>query len=361
MVARALRGAKGENVYYRLFRNFFVAGGNLRILIGSYPWAFDCPGGGERQLSAYYEHLRALGVSVNLFNQWKPQFREHDVFHFFSVMPGSFQLCEHAKKQGLRLVISPNLWVTEETKYWYPHDEIKRLLTIADRVIVNSKMEADSLARVYELPLERFSVVYNGVEDMFLGAADSRDFKFRYGLESQRYLLNVANIEPRKNQLRLIEAIKRFPDLKLVVIGLARDESYRDECFKLAGDQLMFIGELPYGSPLLRSAYAGCEAFVMPSTLETPSIAALEAAATGAKLVITSVGSTTEYFADEAEYVSPDSTESISRGIERALHSPNTSKLRSRIGRSFTWRMIANDLREVYQGELEISERANTP
>ncbi|MEN8514586.1 glycosyltransferase family 4 protein [Burkholderia sp. RS02] len=331
----------------------------MRVLIGSYPWAFDCPGGGERQLCAYYEHLRSLGVSVNLFDQWKPEFREHDVFHFFSVMPGSFQLCEHAKKQGLRLVISPNLWVTEETKYWYPHDEIKRLLAIADRVVVNSKLEAESLARVYELPRERFSVVYNGVEDMFLGTADGRDFKSRYGLENQRYLLNVANIESRKNQLRLIDAIKSFPDMKLVVVGLARDEVYRDECFKLAGDQLIFVGELPYGSPLLRSAYAGCEAFVMPSTLETPSIAALEAAATGAKIVITSVGSTVEYFADQAEYVSPDSTQSISEAIERTLQSAGSSELKNRIERNFTWRTIANDLREVYRNELDIAGRAD--
>ncbi|PCE29037.1 glycosyltransferase [Burkholderia ubonensis] len=329
----------------------------MRILIGSYPWSFDCPGGGERQLCAYYEHLRALGVSVNLFDQWKPEFRKHDVFHFFSVMPGSFQLCEHAKKQGLRLVISPNLWVTEETKYWYPHDEIKRLLAIADRVVVNSKLEAESLARVYELPLERFSVVYNGVEDLFLGSADGRDFRSRYGLENQRYLLNVANIEPRKNQLRLIEAVKRFPDLKLVVIGLARDEAYRDECFRLAGDQLIFAGELPYGSPLLHSAYAGCEAFVMPSTLETPSIAALEAAATGAKIVITNVGSTTEYFDDQAEYVAPDSTQSIAEAIDRALQSSGSFELKNRIGQRFTWRAIANDLREVYRSEIDIAGR----
>ena len=331
----------------------------MRVLIGSYPWAFDCPGGGERQLCAYHEHLRALGVTVNLFDQWKPEFREHDIFHFFSVMPGSFQLCEHAKKQGLRLVISPNLWVTEETKYWYPHDEIKRLLAIADRVVVNSKLEAESLAGVYELPLERFSVVYNGVEDMFLGVADGRDFKSRYGLENQRYLLNVANIESRKNQLRLIDAIKKFPDLKLVVIGLARDEGYRDECFKLAGDQLIFIGDLPYGSPLLRSAYAGCEAFVMPSTLETPSIAALEAAATGAKIVITSVGSTTEYFAGHAEYVSPDSSQSISEAIGRVLQSTGGAELKNRIGNKFTWRTIANDLREVYRSEFSIAGRAD--
>ena len=312
-------------------------------------------------MCAYYEHLRALGVTVNLFDQWNPRFREHDVFHFFSVMPGSYQLCDHAKKQGLRLVISPNLWVTDETKYWYPHDEIKRLLSIADRVVVNSSLEAASLAGVYELPLERFSVVYNGVEDVFLQSVDGSEFESRYGLVNQRYLLNVANIEHRKNQLRLVEAMKQFPELKLVVVGLARDEAYREECMRLAGDQLVFVGELSYGSTLLRSAYAGCEAFVMPSTLETPSIAALEAAATGAKVVITNVGSTTEYFGELAEYVSPESTQSIADAIGRALQSPADPGLKRRIEQRFQWRTVVNDLRNVYQHELEVAGRVAVP
>ena len=37
----------------------------IKVLFGVYPWAFDCPGGGERQLLAYKEHLTNMGVQVD--------------------------------------------------------------------------------------------------------------------------------------------------------------------------------------------------------------------------------------------------------------------------------------------------------
>ena len=83
-----------------------------------YPWAFDCPGGGEKQLLAYKKHLDTNKYQVSFFNQWERIDTENKIFHFFSVMPGSIQLCSYERK-GAKLVISPNLWVTPETKDKY--------------------------------------------------------------------------------------------------------------------------------------------------------------------------------------------------------------------------------------------------
>ena len=126
-----------------------------------------------------------------------------------------------------------------------------------------------------------------------------------------KYILNVANIEPRKNQQMLLRAMKEYPELKLINIGQCRDKEYYQECKREGGDQFFTFGRLEYASEILRSAMAGCELFAMPSTLETPSIAALEAAYMGKKILITEVGSTREYYGDEAIYVNPMSLESI--------------------------------------------------
>ena len=67
---------------------------SVKVLYGVYPWAFDCPGGGERQLMAYKRHLEMQGVQVGLYDQWDPRIRNYDIFHFFSAMPGSIQLCD---------------------------------------------------------------------------------------------------------------------------------------------------------------------------------------------------------------------------------------------------------------------------
>ncbi|AVF37024.1 glycosyltransferase family 4 protein [Rahnella sikkimica] len=321
--------------------------GKHNVIFGVYPWAFDCPGGGERQLMAWKFHLESQGHNIRLYDPWKPVPEESKIFHFFSVMPGSFQLCEYFKNKGYALVITPNLWVTPETKWNYPHDDIQRLISITDRVVVNSLLEAQALSEVYNIDITRFRVVYNGVEQSFFQPAHPELFRAYSGLENKRYLLNVANVESRKNQLLFLEALKNYPDLTLVVIGHARDAEYLEECKRVGKEQFHYIGPLEYGSELLRSAMAGSEAFVMPSTLETPSIAALEAAASGCRILVTKVGSTTEYFGEKAIYIEPDSIQSMSDGIRQIFMMP-VGCLRERIHDEFTWGNVICDLEKVY-------------
>ena len=317
----------------------------MKILYGTYPWAFDIPGGGERQLMAYRNHLPAVGMTASLYDQWNPCISDYDVFHFFSVMPGSIQLCDHIKKQGLPVVISPNLWVTPQTRDIYPHQDIACLLPIADAIVVNSDMEAAALSEVYSLPRARFKTVYNGVENDFLDDADPELFRHQFGMRS-KFVLNVANVEPRKNQLAFLQALKAFPDLVLVTVGLIRDQEYARQCREVAGSQFHFVGPLPYNSPMLRSAIAGCSFFAMPSTLETPSIAALEAVASGAPLLITHEGSTTEYFGESAVYIEPDSVDSMRAGIAQVV----AQRHRASKGTDFLWANVIGQLADVYRG-----------
>ncbi|WP_229511953.1 glycosyltransferase [Paraburkholderia terrae] len=293
----------------------------MKALFYNYPWAMDVPGGGERQMLAYMHHLPRFGVQADLYDMWKPSLDEYQIFHVFSVMPGIIEMCDYAKKRGLKLVVNPNLWVTRETKDNYPFSGIWNILELADRVIVNSGMEGNTLSDVFGIAHEKFHTVLNGAEADFLVAADPNVFRKAHGIDGP-FVLNVANIEPRKNQLEFIRALRdERPDLQLVIAGTARDEQYARACIEAGGDRLRIVGMLPYASEMLRSAMTGCEFFAMPSLLETPSIAAIEAAALGAKVLLTQVGSTTEYFGDSVTWVDPKSSDSLRAGIAAAMAS----------------------------------------
>lgn len=324
----------------------------LSVLFGVYPWAMVCPGGGERQLLAYKSHLEAnYELDVRLFDQWSPSLSGAKIFHFFSVMPGSYQLCEYMKNIGLKLVISPNLWVTKETMYDYPHDQIWPLINLADRIIVNSWQEAYSLAEVYGMPIEKFRVVYNGVENEYFEPVGDSSFVDAFGLEKNSYLLNVANVEPRKNQLKFVKGMLEVDkSLKLVIVGNVRDEDYAREVFEVGGSNVIHIGPLEYGSNMLKSAFTNSRAFVMPSTLETPSIAALEASASGIPILITNVGSTTEYFENNAIFIDPDDIESIVSGIATLISEEHKCEP---LSRQFSWSSVVNDLYKHYLELLE--------
>jgi len=319
----------------------------LKILFATYPMAFHTPGGGEIQLLAYKSALEKKGITVDLMDQWSPNFMNYDIVHFFSCMGGSIHFCNFIKQLGLPLVISSSLWITPETKQLYPVDEIRAQLELADVVITNSEMENDTLSSVLSLPREKFSAVYNGVEDIFFNDRPSANiFRSVYDL-NEKFILNVANIEPRKNQLNLVKAMKAFPDKKLIIIGHIRNKKYFEEIMCLENsEQVYYAGPLEHDSVLLRSAYQACDLFCLPSTLETPGLAALEARAQGAKLVVTAEGSTKEYFSDFGFYCDFSSVESIIKNISDCLKF-NTSLIHGE--KIYNWPDATNSLVDIYE------------
>jgi glycosyltransferase involved in cell wall biosynthesis len=323
----------------------------MKVMFATYPMAFHTPGGGEMQLLAYQRHLPRHDVEVSLFNEWEPRFLEHDIIHFFSCIGGSSHFCAFVKQLGLPLVISSSLWITERNKQDYPIDEIRYQLTLADRVITNSEMESDTLADVLSLPRKKFSSVYNGVEESFFDPSAPECFRSRFGL-TDRFVLCVGNIEPRKNQLRLAAAMRALPSHKLVLIGHLRAPDYYEQLKSLAGEQLLYLGPLDHQAPELRAAYAACDVFCLPSTLETPGLAALEAAAAGARIVITREGSTQEYFGDTATYVDPESPNKIAEGIRSALAQPASATCRDLVYR-YVWNATTQKLADLYREVVE--------
>jgi len=161
----------------------------------------------------------------------------------------------------LPLAVSSSLWITEETKRLFPAEEIRHQLSLAELVVANSHIECETLSRVLNLPREKFVTVYNGIDDVFFEACSPDIFRRRFNID-ERFVLNVGNIEPRKNQLRLIEAVKRFRrDLKLILIGDIRDPVYARECLETGKDRVRHLGPLDHCSELLRSAYSACDVF----------------------------------------------------------------------------------------------------
>lgn len=319
----------------------------MKVLFITYPMAFHTPGGGEIQLLAYKKALEEKGVVVDLFNPWNPNFKEYDIVHYFSVIGGSVHICNFIKQLRIPLVITSSLWITEETKYLYPIEEIYHQLSLADIIIGNSDVECKNMSSIFNLPRNQFKTVYNGVEEIFFDKINGKLFRDKFNINND-FVLNVGNIEPRKNQLNLVKAMKNFKDKKLILIGHIRDEQYAEQVFKLGGEQIVYIGALDNKEKLLRSAFSACEVFCLPSTLETPGLAALEAYVSGAKVAITSVGATKEYFCDDVEYLDPCSVESIINAIYATINTNFIKKNNDISNNILSWEDSVNNLLEIY-------------
>ena len=211
----------------------------MRVMLNTYPMAFALPGGGERQLLDIYSELPEHGVQPLLFDLWQPRIDEVDIVHFFSVVGGSFQFCQFIKNCGVPLVISPNLWIDEINKAELPVKEISNQLQLADSIIVNSATEADNYKKIFGISYDTIHIVRAGIPDAFFEKADPLLAFNTLGI-AHKFALCVGSLHPHKNQLTLIKAMKRFPDVKLVIFGHIRDKDYADLCIQEGGDQVIF-------------------------------------------------------------------------------------------------------------------------
>lgn len=329
----------------------------MNVQFATYPWAFGTPGGGERQLQYYFAALKKQcnnhEIDFKLYDSWNPELSGSGILHYFSAMPSSVNFLSYIKNHtDYSIVLSPNFW--PEPEEWEKSgvlEQIKAILWMADLVIVNSWIEEEALVRYMQIDSSRIAVVYNGVDDVFFEEQTDRLFRKTYNITGD-YILNVANIEPRKNQLAFIRALKEFPELKLVTIGGTRETWFVDAVKKDGGEQFIHIPPVEPASDILRSAIAGCEFFAMPSLVETPSISLLEAAAGGAKILTTDRGSGSEYCMEFATYINPFDLSLIRDGIRSVRASSFAPQLRDRIRQNYTSKPIAESLIEAYSRVL---------
>lgn len=317
----------------------------MKIYFNTYPVAFQCPGGGEIQLLKSKEALERRGHEVVLFNQWQDDISDADVIHHFSVQGGTYNLCAYARNQRIPLVVSPILWLSEYIDQ-YPMGEIGLMLSMADIICPNSNAEVDRFLKHFPEVKGKYHVTHNGVDACFFEPVAPDFFHQKYSMHAP-FVLCVGNIEVRKNQLALLEACTEI-GTHAVLIGNVRDESYFHEMNKTFSGKFTYLGYMEHDSPILRSAYAACAAFALPSLLETPGLAALEAAAAGAPLVITKEGCTEEYFGDAAYYVDSKDTKDIAEKLCMAVISEGHKQKLSKRVKEFSWDRVAEELEQAY-------------
>jgi len=324
-------------------------------------------GGVRTQVLQTKEALENCGVQVTLFDTWRDfHANEFDLVHVFSANMATYHFARAVKAQGLPLVVSPVFYTRRTAKtvqkvitvdrlisrnvrgIWTDYGLIAEMCSWAEAVTPNTLEEGKLFVDAFGIPESKVIVVPNGVEERFVHAKAGL-FEREYGIKN--FILSVGHIGPeRKNVLRLMEALERI-DHPAAIIGRIEDTPSGRTCLERArrNPRLLIVDAIPHDSMLLASAYAACDVFVLPSQFETPGIAALEAGLAGAKIVITPVGGTKEYFGSDAIYVEPTSIDNIVEGIQSALKKKKDSLLRTRIQKEFLWHHVGEKTKKVYE------------
>ena len=334
--------------------------------------ALDAPGGGEVQLLATARALAEVGVSARLWRPWEDDLRRADVLHLFGSLPEYLPLVAAARRQHLAVVLSPIAWF-DPLHLWHEARPLlrrlagcgclaartlcprwpswrRRLYQSVDLLLPNSQAEAQQLNRYFGVPNRRIHVVPNGA-DLRFANGDPAVFAQQFGLPD--FVLYAGRIEPRKNQLQFLRAM-RSVNLPIVILGdpLPAHQNYYEACRRAAGPLVHFLPRLDHDDPLLAAAYAACRCLVLSSWYETPGLSALEAGMTGTPLVLTARGSAGEYFGELAQYVPPNDPAAIRRAVLAAWQQPRSRQLAQHVCDNFSWQTAARVTRDGYEKAL---------
>jgi glycosyltransferase involved in cell wall biosynthesis len=204
----------------------------------------------------------------------------------------------------------------------------------AARVLTVSERSKRDLMELYELPESSIVVTPNGADPAFRpGDGGARD-----------YVLSVGAIQPRKNQLAVLEAAQAV-GLPLVVVGPEKDASTAAELRK-RGATLRGYVEIEE----LVSLYRGAACLVQASLYEGFGLPVLEAMASGTPVVTVRDEALLEVAGDAAVVVAADG---LADGIRHALaHRDALAAAGHERARRCSWRSAAERTVEVYTEAL---------
>lgn len=226
----------------------------------------------------------------------------------------------------------------------------------AMHIIAVSRFTKNRLTERLKVQPDRVTVVHNGVDLKTFYRAEEQTLRAlsELRLPSDRYLLCVGSLEPRKNLRRLLlawsEVVRCLPqDIWLVVAGSHDRNVYSAPGFPSIPARVVFTGYVP--EPLLAGLYSGSLGFVYPSLGEGFGFPPLEAMACGVPVFTSNRTSLPEVCGSAAIYGDPTDTAEIARGIKLLC---SDASLRDRLrclGREqasrFTWERAAQSTNDL--------------
>jgi glycosyltransferase involved in cell wall biosynthesis len=225
----------------------------------------------------------------------------------------------------------------------------------ATMVVTLSEHARSEMIELYGLDPHRVAVVPGGVSEAFHAPDEPRaPTADRTGVVR---ILAVGTLQPRKNLLRLLDAVRIVglrERVQLRVIGPPGHAADEIRARLGNGADVVLLGYVP--DHLLLQEYRAADIFVYPSIYEGFGLPIVEAMACGTPVVTTTGGSLPEVAGDAALIVDPYDVDAIARAIAQLIDDPSLRRDLVARGRSraaeYTWRSAADRLVAVYERVL---------
>ncbi|MBI4039596.1 glycosyltransferase family 4 protein [Candidatus Daviesbacteria bacterium] len=254
----------------------------------------------------------------------------------------------------------------------------------ANTIIAISQSTKNDITKHYKIEPDKIHVVYPGYDrEKFMVAKNDdklQQIKTKYGIAGP-FIISVGTLQPRKNYLKLLEALARVKGEGLRVKGQV-GHSLSSSPFSLDALRLVIAGKKGWlyhdifskvkelglerdvvftdfiADDDLAVLYNCAQAFVLVSLYEGFGIPVVEAMACGCPVVVSNISSLPEVSGDAGILVDPNSADNIAQGIIEALDKREDLSAKALVqAQKFDWQTSARQVLLL----LEATSRNKSP
>lgn len=241
-----------------------------------------------------------------------------------------------------------------EQEYWLTYE--------AWRVIVCSEFMKSEMVRIFDTPIDKIDVIFNGVDaskfEFEWSEKERAAHRAKLALPTEKIVMFVGRFVREKGIQVLLNAanviLAQEPNTKFLIVGGGHRERL-EKFVHWAGlaDKVLFTGFMANRS--LHMLYRSADVAVFPSLYEPFGIVALEAMAAGCPVVTSDAGGLTEVVLNDKTGTTSfaNNPESLAWAILHVLRHPKESlemnfAARKRLKEDFQWNKLADQTIEVY-------------
>ena len=237
-------------------------------------------------------------------------------------------------------------------QFYTPNSKLKRdqekIIGLVDHIITISNKSKEDLQDIFNIPDERITVIYHGIDNNWIKSAPDISFP-------EPYFLFVGRRSEYKNFNRVLEAIRIV------------NETYHNVNLYCAGgnatkEEIAIISELKLQEKVkfiqasnieLANLYKQAIGFIFPSFYEGFGLPILEAMSAGCPTILANASCFPEIAGSSALYFSPSDSEELADKMQLLINDNNlrTSLIEAGYNQisKFSWDKSANQHMEVYK------------